>query len=454
MANGVSPTMRTRGSALWLRALCGGAVLLVLFLINVAHQRELRTQRRVEHHRRMAELAHAGSRFLELSRVARDPRTTSAVEGVAGNHGDVLRAFRVWAWAICDATVLAGALVDTAGNVTEIVPPDLVRPAALAEAVRRGTGSISLDPSPVSATLHLSESPGPYRVLLLSVPPQRNGQGIDGTTWSFALGTTAAAAGLFGLWHWTYRRTVTRPLAQIARALPTADLEQEGNLVERVAVGVAELRARCETTEARVRQLERTVDHRVSTQTRQIEGKLRRAEHQAWMDPLTRLGNRRMLKERLEEMLLAQRNAGEDLSVVAFDLDNFKQLNDSLGHAAGDEVLAFLGELLRGSLRSSDLGLRLGGDEFLVVLPGTNAEAAQEIATRLVRLFGQRASLYKLKPPVALSAGIASLWVHRPTDGAALVALADEALYRVKRSGKGNVLIHTAAPGSPVLTRK
>jgi diguanylate cyclase (GGDEF)-like protein len=148
------------------------------------------------------------------------------------------------------------------------------------------------------------------------------------------------------------------------------------------------------------------------------------------------------LEEKLPEFFEAQVHAGHDLSLAMFDLDNFKGLNDTLGHAAGDELLQFVGELLRTALRSGDVAFRYGGDEFLLVCPGVSADAAANIADRLIRLFTQRAKLLTVQPEVSLSAGVASVRRHRPGSAGEMLKMADEALYRVKETGKRGVAIY------------
>ena len=103
-------------------------------------------------------------------------------------------------------------------------------------------------------------------------------------------------------------------------------------------------------------------------------------------DPLTGLYNRRYaithLRHQFEKALLN----GNDLSIVMIDLDHFKRINDAFGHAVGDMVLCAVGDILKSALRASDLLVRLGGEEFVVILPDTHHKAAIQIAQRLCRL--------------------------------------------------------------------
>jgi len=192
--------------------------------------------------------------------------------------------------------------------------------------------------------------------------------------------------------------------------------------------------------------LERTVNERVAAETRKITRELKRVEKKAWTDPLTRLGNRRLLDERFADILYAQQEAHDDLSIVMIDIDYFKPLNDTLGHKAGDELLVFLGELLQQCLREQDLAIRYGGDEFVLILPAVAAEDAHAIAKRMIALFNQRARLLRSDPKPSMSAGIASLWRHRPKTPEEILKFADEALYAAKKAGKAQAVIYQPHP--------
>ena len=188
--------------------------------------------------------------------------------------------------------------------------------------------------------------------------------------------------------------------------------------------------------------LESTVDRRIDAKTRHITKALKQTQKQSWTDPLTKLNNRRLLDERLGSILTAQLDAAQDLSIVMFDVDHFKQTNDRLGHSAGDALLVFIGELFRGSLRETDLAVRYGGDEFVLILPATSAQEALAAAERILMLFGQHASTLNISPKPSLSAGIASLRSSAVHDGDRLLQFADEALYRAKQKGRSTAMIH------------
>lgn len=181
--------------------------------------------------------------------------------------------------------------------------------------------------------------------------------------------------------------------------------------------------------------LRRTLDHRIEQATRRATAELSRM---AMRDALTSLGNRRFLDEHLEELVNTCRASHTELVCVIIDLDNFKPVNDTLGHATGDELIAFAGSLIRSHVRDDDLAVRYGGDEFVVLMPGADTERATQMLDRIRSLFvehTQRTLPDTVDP--GLSAGIACLLADNMTDGEALIDHADHRLYEIKRNGKG-----------------
>jgi diguanylate cyclase (GGDEF)-like protein len=164
------------------------------------------------------------------------------------------------------------------------------------------------------------------------------------------------------------------------------------------------------------------------------------ARNQADRDPLTDFYNHRYLQERLAEELLRSRRTGAPLALLMLDLDDFKPVNDTLGHQVGDDVLRWTAEQIRATLRATDVPARYGGDEFAVILPDTDVETARAAAERILAVF--RDSPFRLRGgsqvPIGVSIGIAG----RPPDGplaAELIGAADRALYRAKRAGGGGL---------------
>ncbi|GIX30187.1 MAG: hypothetical protein KatS3mg124_0659 [Porticoccaceae bacterium] len=162
-------------------------------------------------------------------------------------------------------------------------------------------------------------------------------------------------------------------------------------------------------------------------------------EYLAHFDPLTGLANRSQLTERLRQMAAAAARHGTLLAVVFADLDNFKLVNDSLGHAAGDQLLRILGERLRSELRATDCAARLGGDEFVILLPDlTDETALQVVLERLRTLFSRPVQVGERELSVSASLGVSLC----PTDGSdaeALLRYADAALYEAKAQGRNRI---------------
>lgn len=163
-------------------------------------------------------------------------------------------------------------------------------------------------------------------------------------------------------------------------------------------------------------------------------------KNMAMRDPLTGLGNRRFVDENLEELVKSARNTQTDLVCIGFDVDNFKQVNDTLGHAVGDELLIFIASLIQASVRGDDYPIRIGGDEFVLLMPGCDMDHGTRITQRMVVLFRQHCQMAFPSVPVSLSVGLASLAQDNPEDGRALMELADQRLYDAKHGGKDQVV--------------
>lgn len=178
------------------------------------------------------------------------------------------------------------------------------------------------------------------------------------------------------------------------------------------------------------------------------------AELQAFTDPLTGLFNRRGLEMALAVALRsaeAARAQGErgGFSLAHLDLDLFKEVNDRLGHAAGDEVLKHVADVLRAATRSNDTVARVGGDEFVLILSGTTAQdALQALSRRIIAGIEQPVDVDGNQCRVSASLGIAVSTSYRHPNPERMLADADAALYTSKNSGRGRATIHQGAqPG-------
>ncbi len=157
----------------------------------------------------------------------------------------------------------------------------------------------------------------------------------------------------------------------------------------------------------------------------------RRARH----DELTGLANRAGLVRALEERLSRLARAGETLALLYLDLDGFKAVNDTHGHAAGDRLLENVAERMRGLLRDGDLPARLGGDEFVVLAAGCTADEAREFGRRLIQAIGAPYDLgSRTSAHIGVSVGIAMAPQHG-SKAAELLHAADAALYQAKFAG-------------------
>lgn len=152
-------------------------------------------------------------------------------------------------------------------------------------------------------------------------------------------------------------------------------------------------------------------------------------------DPLTELPNRRALDTTFTRMMALARRNQRPLSVLMIDLDHFKQINDAHGHDAGDEVLKTFATTLLASLRESDMPVRYGGEEFLVVLPETGAHEACEVGDK-IRITTQRLAIPTPTGVIhpTISVGVAGLQPHDTPES--LISRADKALYRAKADGR------------------
>jgi diguanylate cyclase (GGDEF)-like protein len=173
--------------------------------------------------------------------------------------------------------------------------------------------------------------------------------------------------------------------------------------------------------------------------------RFREARQLADLDALTGLHNRRFFHETLARECARAHRYERKLSLIIFDLDDFKEINDRIGHLAGDAVLAEASERVRDVVRTADIACRVGGDEFAVILPESSIEDADQLYRRLLsavsaRPIGQAGKLY-------LSAGVAEL--RAEDDPVAFFQRADEALYRAKEAGKGRVVSANAPKLGP-----
>ena len=186
-------------------------------------------------------------------------------------------------------------------------------------------------------------------------------------------------------------------------------------------------------------ELREEMRQRIFNRTDALERQLGVMKTQASRDALTGLGNRRGLDAVASQMFSACRGSREDLCVLMIDVDNFKPLNDTLGHAAGDEMLKGIADVLRSSIRENDGAYRIGGDEFVVLLPRASRLIGERLAGRLTKLVELLAQPLNLPHPPALSIGIAALSDDESGEAKDLLARADRHLYELKQGKTGRL---------------
>lgn len=215
----------------------------------------------------------------------------------------------------------------------------------------------------------------------------------------------------------------------VERAIALAEARRgERREVRELRGGIAQLRARHEALQQTAAQLETMV----------------------WTDPLTGLANRRQIEMRLPQVFAEAVRYDTDLSCMMIDLDGFKAINDTAGHARGDELLRATGKVIAEEVRTADIAVRYGGDEFVVLMPQTPCRTAVHVAERLREAFARQVTASGLELPCAMSIGIACIGLSGAVDGQGLIHQADKALYAAKQGGKNRIMLWDAASQSAI----
>jgi diguanylate cyclase (GGDEF)-like protein len=228
---------------------------------------------------------------------------------------------------------------------------------------------------------------------------------------------------------WRTARALNRPVDSLVHLEAYLHLERQR--------AVTQLRAQSQLFVTRVE-----AEH-ARLQARQHSERADALEADARRDPLTRLANRRELDRRWPELLQHAQVGGTPLGVAMVDVDRFKSVNDRLGHGLGDRVLVTLAQLMRAATRGADLVTRVGGEEFLLLLPDTPPERALEVCERLrerVESHDWAALAPGSTPPLAVTVSI-GLSSTPPFDARRVTRRADEALYAAKAAGRNRVVV-------------
>jgi diguanylate cyclase (GGDEF)-like protein len=173
---------------------------------------------------------------------------------------------------------------------------------------------------------------------------------------------------------------------------------------------------------------------------RSLEGAYDQARSEALLDGLTGLGNHRAFQEEIERQWSSATRYNRPIALVLLDLDEFKQINDQDGHSGGDLILKRIGSVINGSLRRSDRAFRVGGDEFAIILPDTDADGAYVVTRRLLAICLEGESRRSAAPALSFSAGISAI-PGAAQDRETLYRHADAALYWGKRHGRTCVTV-------------
>ncbi len=198
----------------------------------------------------------------------------------------------------------------------------------------------------------------------------------------------------------------------------------------------------------------RLTNQELKSHIKEIERLQRKLREQAIRDPMTGLYNRRFLKEGLEKEIARAQRAAQQVVIIMLDADNFKQINDSHGHKAGDRALQSLAKLIRNHIRHSDIGCRYGGEEFVIVMPDSTREAAFERAEQIrAEYLSLKISQRNSTKPASISVGIAS-YPEDGSNGDDVLDAADQAMYEVKAHGGNHTRFYRRAKHSTAQTQR
>lgn len=223
---------------------------------------------------------------------------------------------------------------------------------------------------------------------------------------------------LLGIWYLT--RLIANPLHDLAVITSTLDDASTAEKIGRVPSWYYEV----------IR-----LKHAILAGLALVQRKITRLNQETMTDPLTGLLNRRGMDDTLESWVQADLG----FAVVTIDIDHFKAINDTHGHDVGDLVLQFLAQRMRQSARAMDVACRNGGDEFVLLLPGTSAPEAVQVCERLARAVAAQAAAADIR--ITLSIGVAAIDAAQAGDVDAVLKAADVALYRAKQRGRNQIAV-------------
>lgn len=208
------------------------------------------------------------------------------------------------------------------------------------------------------------------------------------------------------------------------------------------------------TADMQLTQQLQAAKHDAEAKNVELELARQRIEHNALHDPLTSLANRRKLDLELDTLTRESQNRRSHVSILHLDLDRFKQINDTLGHAAGDAMLVYAANILRRNVKQQDLVARIGGDEFVIVVKDSaDADAMAELSARIINEIRQPLDFEGFSCRCGVSIGIAQASGFN-VDGRKMLVDADIALYRAKNQGRNRFEFFTQNLQAEIITHK
>lgn len=258
------------------------------------------------------------------------------------------------------------------------------------------------------------------------------------------------------LFLWAFRLRLGIPLQKLTDAVTAIDLDSLGdkhrldlqqtqaNELTKLESAFNRMLQRLEAERiahySALEDLNKGLEQQVAERTRDLQIANQKLEQLVRTDPLTGTANRRHFVEQLQIEIRRARRENAPLSLLMMDLDHFKRINDTWGHAAGDEVLRNFARIVGDLLRATDMFARLGGEEFALLLPNTEQDGAIEVALRILEVVRQQ-SIDSGNGQIRYNVSIgAALLSEQETSYESLLKRADEALYRAKENGRNQVV--------------
>lgn len=232
-----------------------------------------------------------------------------------------------------------------------------------------------------------------------------------------------------------YHDKIARCADKISKA---NDITELSNVLDEVMRETRAIQLNAQRSHDELIDLKRRVEES-DKEVARLQNELSQASEMVRHDPLTGALNRKGMDEAVDREVARARRHGDNLCIALLDVDNFKKLNDSLGHQAGDDALVHLARVTRETIRPQDTLARYGGEEFVVLLPDTAIDDAVTAMVRVQRELTKRFFLHKNdKVLITFSCGVAGVAADEPAAGA--IARADAAMYLAKRAGKNRVI--------------